>query len=292
MHASTPNDFTPPKASMPSYITTFQSSPVRICKEQKTAQSVCVNVVGEENQIRKRCRSNYVSSSCHRCRRRLTWNTVSRLSTKLSKLCRGFGSVSLKSNLPPKTCMPSSAKMTMNKNSSSNSEAIDWIELSNDATRFESDRQYLEGLWVRESRKTWSVRWENRGNWIQTSTVSSTDNPLKWKSQSEHRHETYLVTLNTRSSRTQRRTEIPSGGIMWVWQSTISIILPNTTKQSKRLNNDTKYPWNPKLYIFRNISMVNSATKNMFVYSVEKKKRRRKKGRKKRTDNTVSSWEY
>lgn len=125
--------------------------------------------------------------------------------------------------------------------------------------------------------------WENRVNWIQTSTVMP-DNPLKWKSQSEHRHETYLVTLNTRRSRTQRRTEIPSGGIMWVWQSTISIILPNTTKQSKRLNNDTKYPWNPKLYIFRNISMVNSATKNMFVYSVEKKKASERK----RTEKRVS----
>lgn len=39
--------------------------------------------------------------------------------------------------------MPSSAKMTMNKKSSSKSEAIDWMELRSDATRFDSERQYL-----------------------------------------------------------------------------------------------------------------------------------------------------
>ena len=51
---------------------------------------------------------------------------------------------------------------------------------------------------------------------------------------------TYLVTLNTLSSLTQRNTDIPKGGITFVFVKIISAILPITTKQSKRLNNDTK----------------------------------------------------
>lgn len=81
------------------------------------------------------------------CKVNFTWNTVSKLCQKLSKFERGFGSAGLKLNLPPKTCIPSRAKITMNKNRSSKSEAIDWIELRSDATRFESDRQYL---WMRK----------------------------------------------------------------------------------------------------------------------------------------------
>lgn len=51
---------------------------------------------------------------------------------------------------------------------------------------------------------------------------------------------TYLVTLKTLSNLTQRNTEIPRGGITSVFVSTISLIDPITTKQSKRLNSDTK----------------------------------------------------
>lgn len=104
----------------------------------------------------------------------------------------------------------------MNKNSNNNRDAIDCIEFNRDATKFDSERQYL-------------------------------------------------VTLNTRNNRTQRSTDIPNGGIKLFLVNTISKMLPKTTKQSKRLNNDTKYPWKPKLYIFSNISIVNRATKNIFV---------------------------
>ena len=52
--------------------------------------------------------------------------------------------------------------------------------------------------------------------------------------------ETYFVTLNTLSNRTQRRTETPSGGITCVFVRIISVIEPITTKQSKRLNSETK----------------------------------------------------
>ena len=73
-----------------------------------------------------------------------TWNTVSRLCQKLSKLLRGFSAVlSLKSNLPPNTCIPSRAKITMKRNNSNSSDAMDWMELSSEATRLDKDRQYL-----------------------------------------------------------------------------------------------------------------------------------------------------
>lgn len=52
----------------------------------------------------------------------------------------------------------------------------------------------------------------------------------------------YFVTLKTRNSRTQRRTDTPKGGIIPVLVSSVSDILPITTKQSNRLNSETKYP--------------------------------------------------
>lgn len=82
----------------------------------------------------------------------LTWNTVSRLCQKLSKFDLGLSSSGCKlPNFPPNTCMPSSEKITMNKKRSSKSEKIDWIEFKSDATRFESDCQYLKKLFSKES---------------------------------------------------------------------------------------------------------------------------------------------
>lgn len=42
------------------------------------------------------------------------------------------------------TCMPRRANITMKRKSRSNSDAIDWIEFNRDATRFDSDLQYLQ----------------------------------------------------------------------------------------------------------------------------------------------------
>lgn len=39
--------------------------------------------------------------------------------------------------------MPSKAKMTIKRKSSNSNDAIDCIEFNSEATRFESDRQYL-----------------------------------------------------------------------------------------------------------------------------------------------------
>lgn len=111
---------------------------------------------------------------------------------------------------------------------------------------------------------------------------------------------THFVTLKTRSSRTQRSTDTPNGGITFVFVKTISLIEPTTTKQSNLLNSETKYPWNnkivafysvvlilsdkknysqfwtklptwkPKLYIFNIISIEKSTMKNIFVISATK----------------------
>ncbi len=69
-----------------------------------------------------------------------TWKTVSMAMEKELKLDGGVPSGKLK--VPPKSCMPSSAKMRMKRKSSSSSEMIDFIELSSDTTRLRSDDQY------------------------------------------------------------------------------------------------------------------------------------------------------
>lgn len=52
--------------------------------------------------------------------------------------------MALKLNRPPNTCMPSNAKIIMKRKRRSSREAMDWMELRSDATRLDSDRQYLE----------------------------------------------------------------------------------------------------------------------------------------------------
>ena len=73
----------------------------------------------------------------------LTWNTVNIACQKESKLDRGFSPSSNPLNLPPKTCIPSNAKITMKRNSKTSKLAIALIELISDATRFRNDVQYL-----------------------------------------------------------------------------------------------------------------------------------------------------
>lgn len=52
--------------------------------------------------------------------------------------------VSSKLNLPPKSCMPSREKIMMKRKSSSNREAMDFMELSREATKLLRDAQWLE----------------------------------------------------------------------------------------------------------------------------------------------------
>lgn len=81
-----------------------------------------------------------------------TWKTLMRAWGKLSKLLRRT-SVSSKSYLPPKSCMPRRAKMTMKRKSSSSREAMERMELSRDATRLLSDVQYLKEEEVQGGRR-------------------------------------------------------------------------------------------------------------------------------------------
>lgn len=81
----------------------------------------------------------------------------------------------------------------------------------------------------------------------------------------------HRVTLKILRSRTQRKTEMPSGDMMASSTRMVSMMPPHTTKQSKRLNRDTKYACNPKLYIFTSISRVNIARRTLLATSVEKK---------------------
>lgn len=77
----------------------------------------------------------------------------------------------------------------------------------------------------------------------------------------------YLVTLKMRKRRTHRNTEIPSGDMISSSTRIVSMIPPQTTKQSNRLKRETKYAWRPKLYIFTSISQVNRARRTLFAIS-------------------------
>ncbi|TNN56637.1 hypothetical protein EYF80_033174 [Liparis tanakae] len=89
---------------MPSYITMFQSSPVRICTHAQ-----------------------------HDVKSTVTWKQVSSAWGKASKVLR-LVCVSSKLNFPPNSCMPSRAKMMRKRKSSSSSDAMDFMEFSSDAT--------------------------------------------------------------------------------------------------------------------------------------------------------------
>lgn len=71
-----------------------------------------------------------------------TWKTLMRAWGKLSNVLR-LTCMSSKSNLPPKSCIPSSAKTMMKRKRRRSKEAIERTELSREATRLLRDVQYL-----------------------------------------------------------------------------------------------------------------------------------------------------
>lgn len=113
-------------------------------------------------------------------------------------------------NLPPNSCMPSSAKMTMKRKRRNNSEMIDRIEFINERTNC---------------------------NYFDRSTGASTTLTLRRLAQC-------LVNLNTRNSRMARSTEMPKLP-PFTSAHTTSKALPTMTAQSKRLNLEAKYVWGP-----------------------------------------------
>lgn len=94
----------------------------------------------EYQTLERHCGSKHLA---YHMNDKLTWKTVIRAWGKLSKLLRLTYS-SGKLNFPPKTCMPSRAKMTIKRKRSSSREAIERTEFKSDATRLLSDVQYLK----------------------------------------------------------------------------------------------------------------------------------------------------
>ena len=81
---------------------------------------------------------------------------------------------------------------------------------------------------------------------------------------------TYTVTLKIRSKRNARRTDSPKDpdlGLKWV--QTTSKTLAEMTRQSKRLNDDSKYILGPRAHIRNSISKINSPRKKNSAMSVK-----------------------
>ena len=66
------------------------------------------------------------------------------MSKAIEKVLKFEGGVpSSKLNAPPKSCIPSSAKIRMKRKRRNSNEMMDLMELNRDMTRFRSDDQYL-----------------------------------------------------------------------------------------------------------------------------------------------------
>jgi hypothetical protein len=63
------------------------------------------------------------------------------------------GVPSSKLKVPPKSCIPNSAKIKINRKRSNNRDMMDLIELSKEITRFRSEDQYTVTLNIRSSLK-------------------------------------------------------------------------------------------------------------------------------------------
>ena len=80
--------------------------------------------------------------------------------TKVSKLASGVPSAKLKA--PPKSCIPSRAKMRMKRKRRKSSERMERMELRRLMTRFLSEAQYLVTLKILSSLRARSTE---RPNW-------------------------------------------------------------------------------------------------------------------------------
>ena len=81
-----------------------------------------------------------------RVEKNVTWKTQSIASQKLSNVLLGFSSRPSPLNLPPKTCIPSRANITMNRKRRTRRLTMARIELIRETTRFRSEVQYLFGI--------------------------------------------------------------------------------------------------------------------------------------------------
>ena len=81
----------------------------------------------------------------------LTWKTVNMAIENELKFDGGVPSGKL--NVPPKSCIPSRAKIRMKRKRRSRREMMDFIELSSDITKLRREDQYLEA----GRNKVWSL---------------------------------------------------------------------------------------------------------------------------------------
>ena len=134
----------------------------------------------------------------------VTWNTVKQAWKKLSKVALDSSS----RNLPPKSCMPSRAKMKIKRQSSTNRATMEAIESTRDFTRAPIAFQYLENKIV------------------QTEFVLETVVLY------------YFVTLNPLRRRIHLSTERPTGGMSSFLTRRYSPMELRTTKKSNLLKRD------------------------------------------------------
>ena len=127
----------PPYAIIPSYITAFQSSPVMIYVQK--FKPVLSSIKSLDGHI-----MNFLFS--WKRGNESTWNTVNTLVKKLSKWCLGLWRVNsswTSSNLPPKSCAPSNAKMKITRKRSRSKDRMASIEFMSELKRSLRAFQYL-----------------------------------------------------------------------------------------------------------------------------------------------------
>ena len=179
----------------------------------------------------------------------LTWKTVSMAIENELKFEGGVPSSKLK--VPPKSCIPNSAKIKINRKRSNNKDMMDLIELSKEITRFRSEDQYLKWKCL-SFFSIWIQIWYLVLKLILTFS-------------------TYTVTLNIRSSLKALNTDKPKEPAFGLKCDHItSKTLPEITMQSKRLKEAWKYTFGPKAHIRKNISKMNRPRKTYSVQSVKK----------------------
>lgn len=138
-----------------------------------------------------------------------------------------------KLNVPPKSCIPRRAKIRMKRKSSNSNEIMDFMELSKDTTRLRREDQYLE-----DGRRK-SFKCTNHSSRRESEKPTEEKAPIHCFTYEVE--STYTVTLKILNSLKARRTERPNEpdfGLKWV--STTSNTLPEMTRQSNRLKDDSK----------------------------------------------------
>ena len=132
------------------------------------------------------------------------------------------GVPSSKLKVPPKSCIPNSAKIKINRKRSNKRDMMDLIELSKEITRFRSEDQYLKLKYASTLFRFLLLKGVLFDNYSLKFILTVS---------------TYTVTLNIRSSLKALNTDKPKEPAFGLKCDHItSKTLPEITMQSKRLN--------------------------------------------------------